>query len=105
MQPRCNLAVRFTTCVQAAVPAAILGAVPGASRSGHLAAASGSASSALHLALCLPCSNGSPLTLTALESLASWRRISVAEAASQILALDESARLELRQAYAMVHSN
>lgn len=45
------------------------------------------------------------MTLTALESLASWQRISVAEAASQMLALDDNARTELRQAYALVHSS
>jgi hypothetical protein len=60
--------------------------------------------SVLHPVGCLACSDGAPVTLTALESLASWQRISVAEAASQILALDETARVELRKAYALVHS-
>jgi hypothetical protein len=44
------------------------------------------------------------MTLTALESLASWQRISVAEAARQVLALDEDARMQLQRDYALVHS-
>lgn len=46
--------------------------------------------------------NGS-VTLTALESLASWQRVSVAEAARQLMALDEHGRLQLQQEYARAH--
>jgi hypothetical protein len=43
--------------------------------------------------------------LTALESLASWQRVPVAEAARWVLALDQDARLQMQQQYAMAHSS
>lgn len=51
------------------------------------------------------CSGSAPtvVTLTALESIASWERISVAEAAAKLLALDEDGRFQVQQEYAMVH--
>lgn len=42
--------------------------------------------------------------LTALESLASWQGTSVTEAARRLLALDEGARLQMQQQYAVAHS-